>query len=236
MTEKVGEDLPGGGMRLSRRSFIQLSGTAALSVAAGSVLPGLGWLDDAVAAIPVSLGYLLVDTKKCQGCLSCMLACSLVHEGIEDLSAARIQVVQDSLQKWPEDLSLDQCRQCVDPLCVRNCPTGALHADPRFGNVRVVDAGSCVGCKACLSACPYKPGRTVWHPATHHAAKCDLCAGARYHWDKAGGGPGGTQACVEVCPVKAIKFTAEMPVQEGDAGYGVNLRGPEWRRLGYPTK
>jgi len=27
--------------------------------------------------IPAFVGYILVDTKKCQGCLSCMLACSL---------------------------------------------------------------------------------------------------------------------------------------------------------------
>ncbi|MGA2107450.1 MAG: 4Fe-4S dicluster domain-containing protein [Syntrophorhabdales bacterium] len=235
MTKKITEDLLNR-KRLSRRSFLKLSGTAALGMAAGSIFPGGVWLDRAVAAIPVSLGYLLVDTKKCQGCLSCMLACSLVHEGVEDLSLSRIQVVQDSLQKWPEDLSVEQCRQCVDPACVRSCPTGALRSDPRFGNVRAVDAGKCVGCKKCLSACPFPPGRTVWNPAARRAAKCDLCAGAPHHWDKAGGGPGGKQACVEVCPVKAIKFTAEIPVQEGDTGYKVNLRGPEWRRLGYPTK
>ena len=65
--------------------------------------------------------------------------------------------------------------------------------------------------------------------------KCDLCANAPYHWDDAGGGPEGTQACVEVCPVGAIKFTAEVPAQEGDAGYNVNLRDAAWGKLGFPT-
>ena len=31
--------------------------------------------------IPESKGYLLVDSKKCTGCASCMFACSLAHEG-----------------------------------------------------------------------------------------------------------------------------------------------------------
>ncbi len=43
------------------------------------------------------------------------------------------------------------------------------------------------------------------------------------------------QACVEVCPVGAIKFTNKIPLQEGDAGYKVNLRDSAWARLGYPT-
>ena len=52
--------------------------------------------------------------------------------------------------------------------------------------------------------------------------------------DKGGGGPDGKQACVEVCPVGAIKFTAEIPVQAGDEGYKVNLRTKNWWKLGYP--
>ena len=57
------------------------------------------WLDDAVAAIPASQGYLLVDTKKCQGCATCMLACSLVHEGKQSLYLARIQVLQNPFRE-----------------------------------------------------------------------------------------------------------------------------------------
>jgi protein NrfC len=64
--------------------------------------------------------------------------------------------------------------------------------------------------------------------------KCDLCAAAPYHWDPAGGGPDGKQACVEVCPLSAIKFAKEIPEQEGTEGYQVNLRRRYWRKLGYP--
>ena len=88
--------------------------------------------------IPPADGYLLVDIEKCQGCLSCMLACSLVHEGVESLSLSRIQIMQNSFASFPDDLTIEQCRQCVDPACVKVCPTGALRADSEYGNVRRV--------------------------------------------------------------------------------------------------
>jgi protein NrfC len=41
------------------------------------------------------------------------------------------------------------------------------------------------------------------------------------------------QACVQVCPVGAIKFTPTMPEQKGDKGYYVNLKDEAWVSLGY---
>jgi len=220
---------------ISRRGFLKSAGTVAAGVGVCGLLPRLIWLGDAIAAIPASEGYLLVDTKKCQGCVSCMLACSLVHEGVESLSLSRIQIIQNSFEKWPDDLTIEQCRQCVEPACVEACPTGALHADRKYGYIRIVDEGKCSGCKACIEACPYEPGRAVWNFQKNHAQKCDLCADTPFHWDKGGGGPKGKQACIEVCPVGAIKFTKAIPAQEGDKGYKVNLRGASWSRLGYPA-
>lgn len=183
--------------------------------------------------ILASDGYLIVDPKKCQGCLSCMMACSLAHEGEINLSLSRIQILQDSFGKYPDDISVNQCRQCVDPECVKACPTGALHIDKKNGNVRRVDEKKCIGCEACIEACPFTPGRAVWNHETKRSIKCDLCADTPYRDEK--GGPGGKQACVEVCPVGAIKFSRDIPVQEGDRGYCVNLRGEGWKKIGYPV-
>ena len=230
-------ELGSNGDGMPRREFLGF----VRDLAAGGILVQMICVDEAGAAklaIAASQGYLLVDTKKCQGCLSCMLACSLVHEGVASLSLARIQVLQDSFQPWPHDVSIGQCRQCVTPQCVKACPTGALEADPRFGNVRMIDLEKCTGCGDCIAACPYPPHRVIEDPRNPLAegprvAKCDLCATARHHWEEAGGGPTGKQACVEVCPVKAIQFTAVVP-RQNSAGYQVNLRDESWSKLGYP--
>jgi protein NrfC len=190
--------------------------------------------------IPSADGYLLVDIEKCQGCASCMLACSLVHEGAESLSLSRIQIMQDPFSSFPVDLTIEQCRQCVEPAFVKVCPTGALAADARYGNVRRVDREKCIGCGLCYEACPFTPSRACLAADRDFGSelksrKCDLCAHAPYHWDEAGGGPDGRQACVAVCPVGAIVFTREIPTQQGDSGYQVNLRDKVWGSLGYPT-
>ena len=171
-----------------------------------------------------------------------MLACSLVHEGAESQSLSRIQIIQDAFKGFPDDLTISQCRQCVDPKCVKECPEGALTVDRANGNVRRVDTKKCIGCGTCFDECPHTPSRSVIAPDKKYkgkdndkARKCDLCAAAPYHWDKTGGGPDGKQACVSVCPVGAIKFTKKIPDQNGDKGYDVNLRTGTWRRLGYPT-
>jgi Fe-S-cluster-containing dehydrogenase component len=215
----------------SRREFITGLGGLGIGAVLGGVLVKGFLLPDQVFAIPASEGYILVDTKKCAGCTSCMLACSLVHEGKESLSLSRIQVTQDPFGQFPNDMEQVQCRQCPYPACVDACPTGANHVDAANGNVRTVDASKCIGCERCVNACPFTPSRALWNFEDKHAQKCDLCANAPYWKEK--GGPGGKQACVTVCPVHAITFTGEIPVQS-DAGYDVNLRknSGDWKRIG----
>jgi len=218
--------------KYSRRKFLKTFSAGITGLYVVGHLPGFLRSSDGIIAIPVSEGYLLVDTKKCSGCLSCMLACSLVHEGKENLSLSRIQIVQDSFGKFPADITIAQCRQCEDPPCVRACETGALHAEKYNKNVRVIDERKCIGCMRCMQSCPYTPVSVQWNFETKHAQKCDLCAKTPY-WNEQGGA-GGMQACVEVCPMNAITFTDLMPLQEGDSGYDVNLRDETWAVLGYP--
>ncbi|MDJ0912558.1 MAG: 4Fe-4S dicluster domain-containing protein [Desulfobacterales bacterium] len=233
-----------GNEKISRRRFLKVTGTIIFVVGAGSYVPAKKSYSKPVTtdahrdAIPPSNGYLLVDIRKCQGCTSCMLACTLVHEGVENPSLSRIQIIQNPFKSFPDDVTIEQCRQCVDPVCVQACPADALQANAKYGNVRMVDRTKCIGCGDCTEACPYTPSRTVValdenFNEDFKARKCDLCANTPYHWDVAGGGPDGKQACVEVCPVGAIEFTKEIPAQKGDEGYKVNLRGTPWWGLGY---
>ncbi len=205
---------------VSRREFLTGAGSLGMGAVFGGALFGGILFPDKVLAIPASEGYLLVDKTECAGCTTCMAACSMVHEGKVSLSLSRIQILRNPLISFPNDITQEQCHQCVYPACVEACPTGAMHVDAANGNVRTVDEGKCIGCERCVNACPYAPARALWNPADRHAQKCDLCANTPYMTED--GGPGGKQACVEVCPASAIKFTREIPSQDG-RGYDVDL-------------
>jgi len=224
--------------QLSRRDFLVTGGTVvavdaligaapAKAIAATAASPA-----PAGTAYPASKGYLVYDSKKCAGCTTCMLSCSLVHYGVQNLSRSRIQIIQDSWGRFPNDIKMAPCRQCVAPVCVENCPVGAAFVDTAHGNVRRIDSKKCIGCKTCIKMCPQQPHRTVWVviDGTGKSSKCDLCIDTPYWNEK--GGPGGRQACVESCPMMAIKFVAQTPDQEETDGYDVNLRNDHWLNLG----
>lgn len=218
--------------KMDRRQFLVSSGTA---LAAGVLAAGLPETSEAAAQkiYPTSTGYLVYDSRLCLGCQSCMFACSLTHEGVANPSLSRIQIIRDapSFTRYPYDVVISVCRQCVTPLCVEACPTGACHIDEANGNIRRIDQSRCIGCKRCIQACPQRPHRTIWNSLKKKSAKCDLCEGAPYWNEK--GGPEGKQACVETCPVKALKLVAKAPPQRDIDGYDVNLAPPS-TKIGFP--
>ena len=218
--------------KMNRRQFL-VGGSAALAAGAIAATTGVksaAAQETEMPPYPASKGYLVYDSKKCIGCTTCMLSCSMVHYGEQNLSLARIQIMQDSFGKFPNDLQIAPCRQCVTPPCVENCPVGAAYIDVENGNVRRINEEECIGCGTCLKMCPQRPHRTVWNHFAGTSSKCDLCLDTPYWNEK--GGPGGKQACVESCPMMAIKFVAETPDQEETDGYNVNLRNEHWLNLG----
>jgi len=228
---KTGSDEAAAKKKYSRRDFLATGGVAVAAPAIiATATSTAGAAQNTGANIPRSQGYIVFDSKKCIGCTTCMLACSLGHYGVQNLSRARIQIIQDSWGKFPNDLSVNPCRQCVEPPCVRSCPVGACHADTANGNVRVIDEQKCIGCRICLQMCPQQPRRTVWNHQANKSTKCDLCINTP-HW-KEKGGPGGKQACIETCPMRALRFVSEAPNQEENNGYQVNMRNIHWSRLG----
>jgi protein NrfC len=212
--------------KFSRRDFVVGSGTALAGGALAVVTPKAATAATTAETnpYPPSTMYLVYDSKHCAGCLGCMLACSLVHEGVTSLSLSRIQVHRAVLAKYPLDIQQNVCRQCPEPLCVRNCPVGAAHVSAENGNIRMIDAEKCIGCQTCIKSCPHIPHRPIWNPATKKSTKCDLCVNTPYYNKK--GGPGGTQACVEACPASALKIVAELPSQTDLSGYDRNLQPP----------
>ena len=85
-----------------------------------------------------------------------------------------------------------RCNQCTDAPCVTACPTEAMYKRP--DGIVDFDKEICIGCKACMAACPYDA--IFINPEDHSAEKCNMCA----HRIDAGLEP----ACVSVCPTGAI--------------------------------
>jgi protein NrfC len=212
----------------SRRDFLVGGGAAlvgSIPAAKAATYPA-----PVKADYPASKGYLVYDSKKCAGCATCMLSCSLAHEGVQSLTLSRIQIIQDSFGKFPNDIQVVPCRQCVTPVCVEQCPVGAAFVDTANGNIRRIDSEKCIGCQTCLSACPQQPHRTIWNHLKKKSMKCNLCQDTPY-W-KEQGGINGKQACVESCPMKALKFVTKTPEQKETEGYDLNLRTVHWLNLG----
>jgi len=111
------------------------------------------------------------DASSCTGCLSCMLNCALANEGLNALSSARIFIDLDAFEaRWPAI----HCRQCVKARCAEACPVGAITRDPS-GEFWCVDYDVCIGCRACVDACPFHA--MFFDPLTDKVLKCETCAG-----------------------------------------------------------
>jgi Fe-S-cluster-containing dehydrogenase component len=135
----------------------------------------------------------VIDQSKCIGCHACTTACKSENE--VPLSVTRTYVKSVDVGSYPatrRNFQVTRCNQCDDPPCVHACPTSAMHRRP--DGIVDFDKSVCIGCKACIAACPYDA--IFINPEDHSAEKCNFCA----HRLDVGLEP----ACVVVCPAEAI--------------------------------
>jgi Fe-S-cluster-containing dehydrogenase component len=138
---------------------------------------------------------MVIDTKRCVGCHSCVLTCFAENEVPEGYQRDWIvEIVSGEFPEFHSEIRSERCNHCDDPPCVFVCPTGASHIEKGTGIV-LVDHKKCTGCKACIAACPYN-ARFI-HP-DGFADKCTFCD----HRVKAGLLP----SCAQICPTEAIHF------------------------------
>ena len=135
----------------------------------------------------------VIDNRSCIGCHACSTACKSENE--VPLGVYRTWVKSVETGSHPDtrrSFQVTRCNHCANPPCVRICPTGAMYRRP--DGIVEFDGDSCIGCKACLQACPYDA--IYIDPETLTAAKCHYCS----HRVEVGLEP----ACVVVCPTHAI--------------------------------
>ena len=175
-----------------------------------------------------------LDIGRCIGCRRCVYGCVEENNQSRDPQVHWITVLEMDKEKGV-DLHYStpyydrvtvpaagkfyvpvQCQQCRNPPCVKVCPVRATWQEP--DGIVTVDYDWCVGCRCCLSACPYGARHFNWkephipseavNPNTEYLGnrprprgvveKCTFCI-QRVR-------KGRYPKCVEVCPVGARKF------------------------------
>lgn len=131
---------------------------------------------------------MVIDQRRCVGCMACIVACKRENDVPEEFFRTRVaETVRGDFPKLSMELRSELCNQCDNAPCVYNCPTGASHKEAD-GTVQI-NRMKCVGCKACIAACPYDA--RYMHPDKGYADKCTFCQ----HRLKDGKEP----ACVATC-------------------------------------
>lgn len=185
---------------------------------------------------------MVLDLKRCFGCLSCVIACKAENATPPQVFWA--QVKEEEVGKYPAATRIFfpiLCNHCNEPPCRDACPTGAT--TKRDDGIVMVDYDKCIGCKACIGACPYgaryfldkeryyyPEGPTPFEKVGYKrhqvgtTTKCNFCT------DRISEGK--EPACVDACIAKA-RYFGDLNELESEVSKlirernGVQLH-PEW--------
>lgn len=137
---------------------IGAGGLAAALATAAPVAPALASRASAAPKATTKRKFrygMVIDTRRCIGCRSCVAACKAENKTPPGVSYT--VVVEGALGNRPDDKPLfmtKPCFHCENPPCVDVCPVSATFKREQDGIV-VVDYERCIGCRYCITACPY---------------------------------------------------------------------------------
>ena len=135
------------------------------------------------------------DMTSCIGCKACQMAC----KDKNNLPIGTLYRTVSSYETGDYPMPMVYhtsltCNHCVDPACVKNCPTGAMYKTEE--GVVLHDDDVCIGCQTCVKVCPY--GVPKYLEDKNITGKCDSCIGIRKD--------GGLPQCVSQCVGMAKYF------------------------------
>lgn len=203
---------------MNRRDFLR----ASVGGAAAALTSGNTQARQNLEPAPEAIG-MLFDSTLCVGCKACVAACKAVNDlpptlvgddvhvdSARDLSHQTYNVIKVYTNGEPvtKDSVTDgfafekrSCMHCVDPGCVSVCPVTALVKDPMTGIV-TYDEDACIGCRTCMTGCPYNVPQFDYGNPFGALHKCQMCNQKGVERiDK-----GGMTGCAEACPTGATLF------------------------------
>ncbi len=166
----------------SRRGFLKVAGCALIGagVAApvGNAIAGALRVEKSPKALTAKRWAMVIDLKKCkqrEGCTACMDACQTAHnvpkikehgrelkwiwkEPFKNVFPDENHAFQDERVTKIQTVVL--CNHCERPPCVRVCPTQATWK--RKDGIVMMDMHRCIGCRYCITACPYSSRSFNW--------------------------------------------------------------------------
>ncbi len=164
--------------------------------------------------VPGRSFVMVIDLARCKNARKCVESCQHGHDLMPDQEYMKVLLMKDNPESDPYWMPKN-CFHCDNPPCVKVCPVGATFK--RTDNTVLVDAETCIGCKFCVSACPYSARIFNWTdrdvyahddpnyspetstPGQHGVvSKCDFCP------DRAREGK--LPYCASSCPMGAIYF------------------------------
>jgi Fe-S-cluster-containing dehydrogenase component len=210
---------------MKRRDFLKSSAVGVATLTASGV-EARGNLEPATEAVGM-----LYDSTLCIGCKACVYKCKEVNSmpsvpraGAEqydwaaDLSPDTLNVIKlyksgSATIKDAEDdgfaFEKRSCMHCVDPGCVSVCPVTALRRHPRTGIVSY-HADVCIGCRTCMTGCPYNVPQFDYDHTFGEIHKCQMCNQPGVERVDNGLITG----CAEACPTGATLFGSRAALLE----------------------
>ena len=141
--------------------------------------------------------FIMANSQQCIGCRACEVACVMAHNGEQHALSERHFHPRITVLRSGEKSHPVTCHHCENAPCAQSCPNGAIS---KCDDSVQVNQQKCIGCKACVVACPFGTMEIIVTPLDNgsvkaSANKCDLCL-TRPH------GP----ACIENCPADVLSL------------------------------